>query len=94
MIANLIKDPILVAVYKVATIIPVALSFIPNSIVVALLPNIVQNRNNIPWLKKNIKKMFLGMGLFNLVLCCGLYLFAPIVIAVMSGKQYLSAVPI
>ncbi len=94
MIANLIKDPILVAVYKVATIIPVALSFIPNSIVVALLPNIVQNRNNIPWLKKNIKKMFLGMGLFNLVLCCGLYLFAPIVIAVVSGKQYLSAVPI
>lgn len=94
MIANLIKDPILVAVYKVATTIPVALSFIPNSIVVALLPNIVQNRNNIPWLKKNIKKMFLGMGLFNLVLCCGLYLFAPIVIAVMSGKQYLSAVPI
>lgn len=94
MIANLIKDPILVAVYKVATSIPVALSFIPNSIVVALLPNIVQNRNNIPWLKKNIKKMFLGMGLFNLVLCCGLYLFAPIVIAVMSGKQYLSAVPI
>ncbi len=57
MIANLIKDPILVAVYKVATIIPVALSFIPNSIVVALLPNIVQNRNNIPWLKKNIKKI-------------------------------------
>lgn len=94
MIANLIKDPILVAVYKVAAIIPVALSFIPNSIVVALLPNIVQNRNNIPWLKKIIKKMFLGMGLFNLVLCCGLYLFAPIVIAVMSGKQYLSAVPI
>ena len=94
MIANLIKDPILVAVYKVATIIPVALGFVPNSIVVALLPNIVQNRNNIPWLKKNIKKMFLGMGLFNLVLCCGLYLFAPIVIAVMSGKQYLSAVPI
>lgn len=94
MIASMIKDPIEVAIYKVATIIPTALAFIPNSVITCILPNIVLNNKNYIWLRKNVKKAFLGLGLLNIVVCGVCILGAPIIISILSGNQYLSAVPI
>lgn len=93
MIANLIGDPLEVATYKVATLIPTGLSFIPNSVIVAILPNIVYNNQDHTWLRRNVKKAFFCMGLINFCVCAVLYVYAPVIIQLVSGKQYLSAVP-
>ena len=93
MIAYLIQDPIEIATYKVATLIPTAITFIPSSVIVCILPNIIDNRNNQFNLKRIVKKTFLGLGAFNAVLVSGLIIFAPLIITILSGKQYLPAVP-
>ena len=94
MIAEFVRNPVDIADYKVATLIPIALGFIPQSVVTAVLPNIIQHRNERIWLRKEIKKIFLYMALANGVICIGLYLLAPWIICLVSGSQYLSAVPI
>ncbi len=93
MIAELIGDPLEVATYKVATLIPTGLSFIPSSVIVAIMPNIVQNNQNAMWLRRNVKKTFFYMGLINFGICAVLYVFSPFIISIVSGEQYLSAVP-
>uniref|UniRef100_UPI0040575628 lipopolysaccharide biosynthesis protein n=1 Tax=Agathobacter sp. TaxID=2021311 RepID=UPI0040575628 len=92
MVAALIGDPVVIAHYKVSTLIPNALSFIPSSVIVCILPNVVLNNKNIPWLRKNIKMAMAGLGMLNLIICAICILFAPYIIAVLSGKQYLDAV--
>ena len=94
MVAAMIRNPETVAVYKVATLIPNALTFIPTSVITCVLPNIVLNNKNYPWLRTNIKKIFCGLGMFHFELCGGCSLFAPLLISILSGTQYLSAVSI
>ncbi len=94
MIAAMIQEPLEVATYKVATLIPNALVFIPNSVIVSVLPDIVSNNKNYHILKTKIKKIFIGLGILNLIVCGCCILFAPLIIQILSGKQYLSAVPV
>lgn len=93
MIAAMLSNATDIAVYKVATLIPTALSFIPNSIITAILPKIIFHKNDRIWLQKNIKKAISGMFVFNLCLCIILVIFAPLIISLVSGTQYLPAVP-
>lgn len=93
MIAALLINTADVAVYKVATLIPTALSFIPNSVITAILPNIILHNNDRLWLRRNIKKVILGMFIFNLCLCTTLIIMAPFIIRIISGTKYLPAVP-
>ena len=51
-VAFICKSPEKVAIYKVATLIPNALTFIPTSINVCILPTIVSNKENMGWIKK------------------------------------------
>ncbi len=44
--------------------------------------------------KKNTKKTFLYLGVFNIVVCVLLFVLAPLVISFVSGKQYYDVVPI
>ena len=65
MIAAMIRSASELATYKVATLIPTALTFIPNSLVVCILPDIITNRDNVVWLRRHIKKCFLILGVMN-----------------------------
>lgn len=94
LIAELIKDSTEVAIYKVGTLIPNALSFIPSSIIVAVLPNIIYHRQDIKWVRKNLKKVYCGLLLCNLAICSFSILFAPVIIAVTSGSKYKASIPI
>lgn len=94
MIGSLMADAEQLSLYKVGTLIPSALSFIPNSVVTAYLPQIVYNRDNPIWIKKNVKKMYVGMAFLNICLCVFLYLLAPYIISFTSGLKYLPAVPV
>lgn len=92
MIAAMIQSPTDVANYKVATMIPNSLTFIPSSVVICVLPDIVAHNNDFKWLKKHLKKAYLGLFIFNLFIFLILELLAPIIITIISGKQYLPSV--
>lgn len=94
MIAALITNSTEIALYKVATLIPSALVIIPNAIVTAVLPEIIYNKNDKSWLVKNIKKYILVLGIFNFFICGLLILFARLVIVIISGDNYIDAVPV
>ncbi|MEY8258470.1 polysaccharide biosynthesis C-terminal domain-containing protein [Erysipelotrichaceae bacterium 66-17] len=81
-----------IAVYKVATLIPNALSFIPQSVVICVVPDIIAHNKNSAWLKENFRKTFNGMLIVNLVISVCLIVCAPWVIQIVAGEQYLAAV--
>lgn len=94
MIANIIKNEVDVANYKVATLIPNSLAFIPASVMVCILPTFIKHKDNPVWVRKSVIKIFTGMSIANIVICTACWLLAPFIITLLSGKQYLDAVPI
>lgn len=93
MIAYFIKNPEQIALYKVATLIPTGLSFIPVSVMIAIIPKIIANQKNGRWLSINLKKVYFVMFIFNAILCSILITFATQIITIISGKEYLESVP-
>ena len=94
LIASLIHNANDVAIYKVGTLIPNALQFIPTSVVVAVVSNIIYNRNDIIWIRKNVKKTYIGLLLLNAVIVGILMLGGPLIIRIISGEKYLASVPV
>lgn len=92
LIQYLIRNPEIVASYKVAVMIPENLSFIPSSIMVFLIPMIAENNQNVTWLKKNLRKLFLYTGIMNFVISAVLFILAPWIITLLWGKEYLDSV--
>lgn len=72
MIGLLIATPESVAIYKVASTIPAALAFLPNCVMVYVIPYFVLHNKNQKWLKDRYSKLIkfgiLGYGLFSLAL--------------------------
>ena len=79
------------ASYKIASKIPTALSFIPGCVMTYIYPYFARHKNDGKWCLRNYKKVLLLFGLFNLISVGGLIIFAPTVIKIVFGKQYLDA---
>ena len=94
LIAVMVKAAEDVGLYKVGTIIPNALEFIPSGLVIAILPSIIYHKNEAEWIRKNIKKTYLYLFLFNTVLTMAVIITAPLIIKIISGEKYLPALPI
>ncbi|MBQ8683786.1 MAG: oligosaccharide flippase family protein [Clostridia bacterium] len=80
------------ASYKVATLIPNALSFIPIALATYLYPYFTQHRGDGAWCLKRYKQVLLGLGGFNLALSLGLFVLAPWLVPFLFGNQYTDAV--
>lgn len=80
------------ASYKVATTIPAALTFIPLSLITYLYPYFAEHRSDGQWCLKKYKQVLLCLGTLNAVVSVGLFIFAPLVIRLLYGEQYLDAV--
>lgn len=94
LIAAMIRSATDVAVYKVGTLIPNALQFIPGSVVTAILPNIIYHKDDISWIRSSLKRVYLYLTLLNAFLTVTLFIFAPLAIRFFSGARYLVAVPV
>lgn len=81
-----------VAVYKTATQIPTALTFIPLSIIIFAYPYFASNRANKNWCLEKFKQILAILGLFNLVISIFLIIFAEPIIKLVFGLRYLDAV--
>ena len=91
-----IVDPqeTLLASYKVATMIPSALGFIPLALITYLYPYFAEHQNDGNWCLSKYKQILLGLGAFNLTLSAILFVGAPLIIRILFGEQYLDAVPV
>lgn len=93
LISCLVSDAMVVASYKTATMIPEALSFIPQSVIVTVLPYFARKQQNREWVKDKSKKLFVGMAAMNFLISLFLWIMAPFIIEILWGKKYLDSVP-
>ncbi|KRE83801.1 hypothetical protein ASG89_11825 [Paenibacillus sp. Soil766] len=91
-IGLIIPDESVIATFKVATIIPNALFFIPGALMLYVYPYFSLNITNKKWIKKNVYLIIKYFGLFNLILTGVLILYAPIIVKLIFGAQYSDAV--
>ena len=91
-----IVDPqeTLLASYKVATMIPSALAFIPLALITYLYPYFAEHKDDGKWCLGRYRQIVLGLGAFNLLLSGILFAGAPLIIRLLFGEQYLDAVPV
>ena len=88
MIGLIIFDTDIIAAYKVATTIPLALTFITSSIMVFVYPYFVKNRKDSNWLKNNYLKLFLLLVFLNGIITVVCYFLAPFIIKIVFGQAY------
>lgn len=86
-----IKNDSVIASYKIATIIPTALLFIPSSIMMYAYPLFAMNRENKEWVKTRYQKITLYSLLLNFSISFLLFTFAPLIITIVFREQYLDA---
>lgn len=91
-----IVDPqeTILASYKVATMIPTALTFVPYSLITYLYPYFAEHKDDGTWCLNRYKQALIGLGAFNLLLSGILFAGAPLIIRLLFGEQYLDAVPV
>ena len=91
-----IVDPqeTILASYKVATMIPAALAFIPVSLITYLYPYFAEHKDDGKWCFKRYKQILLAFGGFNLALSAVLFFAAPLIVSLLFGEQYMDAVPV
>lgn len=93
-IGIVLTDSIQVASYKVATQIPNALSFIPIAAVTYIYPYFAEHIHDKKWCIKRYKQILLSFGAFNICISLVLIVFAPYIVKLLFGTQYLDAVPV
>ncbi len=90
LIGLIITDADKVATYKIATVIPFALNFIPKSLIVFVFPYLIKHKDHN--LRKLLQKIQLYLGGLNIMIFSFLFLLAPWIIRYLFGAQYLEAV--
>lgn len=91
-IGIMIADSMVIASYKIATNIPIALQFIPAALVLFAYPHFAQNKDNKEWVLKKYSQLIIPFGCFNLVVSLVLILLSKPLIGFIFGLQYLDAV--
>lgn len=83
-----------VALYKVGSAIPHALSFLPSCVVIYILPYFIKNNKNQTWLKEKFKTLMkyglIGYGIISLILI----IFSKLIFYILYGSKYYEAIPI
>jgi O-antigen/teichoic acid export membrane protein len=92
LIGIFIIDAQVVASYKVATLIPTAVSFIPTSIMVFVYPYIVERNTDYRWIKHQCMKMIKLLAILNGAISIFLFLGAPLIISILWGKEYTDSI--
>lgn len=81
-----------IASYKIATNIPVALQFIPAALILFVYPHFARNKDNKAWVLEKYRQLLLPFGFFNLLISAFLILISEPLIVFIFGLQYQDAV--
>lgn len=88
-IGALLKSDMAVATYKVATVVPTALMFIPTSIVIFIYPYFCEHKDDTKWLLDKFKAVIFLLGIFNVLIGLLLNICAPFIIQIFFGEEYM-----
>lgn len=91
-ISYIVKDPQLLATYRVATIIPFAINFIPNIAVNYYYPEFAKNAHNPSQIRKLARFVAKRMFLFSAVVSLMLILLAKPLLLLIFGTSYTDSV--
>ncbi|HOE90838.1 MAG TPA: oligosaccharide flippase family protein [Candidatus Cloacimonadota bacterium] len=93
LIGLLMKDESLVATYKIATIIPFAMNFLPMTVLIYIYPYLVQATKNKEQIKSLFKKLVLVLSSINAIISLSAIALAPFIIRLLFGADYENAIP-
>ncbi|OQY39502.1 MAG: hypothetical protein B6226_01725 [Candidatus Cloacimonetes bacterium 4572_65] len=93
LIGLLLANSELVATYRVATTIPINLTFIPIAIMTFVYPYFAKNYNNYNYLAKNYLKLVSALALMNFVVVTILFIFAPFIVETLFTTKYVDSIP-
>lgn len=88
LVGVIIKDSSILASYKVATLIPLALTFIPQAFITFAYPHFAKINSDKLKFKKYYKTFVVYMGFLNFFLTLSLFIFAPFIIQICFGSNY------
>lgn len=91
MLGLIISDADSIAGYKVASVIPMALGFIPGSLMVYAYPYFARNKNNKQWVMRKYRTLMAYSGMANLAIAIFGIVFAEQIIRIVFGAQYLDS---
>ena len=95
LVVNLVlKDLATTAYYKAASMVPSNLQYIATSVVVFIFPYFARHTGDDAWIKKNSKRVLLGMcGIMLPIIAVG-YWITPQIILLIYGQNYAPAISI
>lgn len=91
LIGNLIQDSTQVAIYRTASIIPIALFFIPNSYITTHYADLAKNSLEKEYLIRFAKDYIKFFSVLAFVLGAALYFMSDFIIAILFGEEYAEA---
>ena len=91
LVGKLIQDPQQVAIYRSASIIPIALFFIPNSYITTHYTDLAKNSMDKEYLIRFAKDYIKLFSVFAFVLGAVLYFMSDFIIAILFGEEYAEA---
>ena len=86
-----VADAAGVASYKVATMLPEGLLFVPASLILFAMPYFIEHNHDRSWFKRNVKVFLAAGGATYAVIALALIIFAPNIIELLWGASYLDA---
>lgn len=92
LLGMIISSETVIASYKVATVIPTAMAFIPSAVVTYIYPYFAAHKNDKKWCLRNYIKLIKYFGAINLIISVLMFVLAKPIILILYGAQYLDAV--
>jgi O-antigen/teichoic acid export membrane protein len=87
-----LKNPVTIGVYKVATVIPFAINFIPGIVSTFFYPYFAKNAHNHIYVKNLKHKIQKGMFVFSFTVSAVLIVLAKPIITIIFGVAYIDSV--
>lgn len=94
LITYMIADAATVSSYKIGTTIPLALIFIPNSIIMFVYPYFASHNRDRRWFAANARKLYKYTFAMNLLIAAALFILAPLIIRLLWGERYMDSVAV
>ncbi len=91
-IGFLIPQETVLAGYKVATVIPTSLVFIPSSVMAFVYPYFAEHSSEWKWCREHYRILTLGMGVMNMMISGMLFVSAEWLIVHLFGAEYIDSV--
>ena len=92
LIGLIVASDAVLAEYRVASTIPQALVFIPNSIIIYIAPYFARKINDLEWIRGNTRKLIAGCIALNGVITIVGIIIAPVLVPLVFGAQYENSV--